>query len=100
MCTKVQGDEKNVEEIIEQLKHEASKDFISVEFRNGHFHTVKAFGIWNCWVGSEADDLKNQTEYIKFVEENEHTDVYDILVSNNEDDAKEIGIVDDEGGFI
>lgn len=89
-----------MDEIIEQLKQEASKEFISVEFRNGHFHTVKAYGTWNVWVGSTADDLENQIEYIRFVEENEHTDVYDILTADNEEDAKENGIVDEEGGFI
>jgi len=89
-----------MDEIIEQLKQEAEKYFIAVEFRNGHFHTVKACGTWNVWVGSEADDLENQIEYIRFVEENEHTDVYDILTSDNEEDAKNMEIIEEEGGFI
>lgn len=89
-----------MEEIIEQLKQESNKDFIAVEFRNGHFHTVKAYGTWNTWVGSTADDLENQIEYIRFVEENEHTDVYDILTADNEEDSKESGIIDEDGGFI
>lgn len=88
-----------MEEIIEQLK-EAKNDFIAVEFRNGHFHTVKAYGVWNVWVGSEASDIKNQIEYIKFVEENEHTDVYDIIVSDTEREAIYLEIIDDEGGWI
>ncbi len=89
-----------MEELIEQLKREAEKEFIAVEFRNGHFHTVKGYGSWNVWVGSEAEDLENQIEYIRFVEENENTDVYDILTSDNEEDAKENEIVDEDGGFI
>lgn len=89
-----------MDEIIEQLKKEESKDFIAVEFRNGHFHTVMAYGNWNVWVGSEAEDLENQIEYIRFVEENEHTDVYDILTSGNEEDAKDMEIIDEDGGFI
>lgn len=89
-----------MDEIIEQLKKEASKQFIAVEFRNGHFHTVKAYGTWNMWVGSETSELENQIDYIEFVENNEHTDVYDILVSDDEDEAKELEIIDEEGGFI
>ena len=89
-----------MDEIITQLKNEANKQFISVEFRNGHFHTVKAYDTWNMWVGSKASDLENQIEYIRFVEENENTDVYDILVSDDEEEAKELGIVDEDGGWI
>lgn len=37
----------------------------------------------------------NQIEYIRFVEENEHTDVYDILTADNEEDSKESGIIDE-----
>jgi hypothetical protein len=89
-----------MDEIIEKLKENSSNDFISVEFRNGHFHTVKAYGNWNVYMGSEATDLENQIAYIRFVEENENTDVYDILVSDSEEEAKELGIVDEDGGFI
>ena len=89
-----------MDEIIEQLKNEASKEFVSVEFRNGHFHTVKSHGSWNMWVGSEAGELKNQIDYIRFVEKNENTDVYDILTADTEEDAKELGIIDEDGGFI
>lgn len=89
-----------MDEIIKQLEQESSRDFIAVEFRNGHFHTVKAYGAWNVYMGSDAEELENQIEYIRFVEENENTDVYDILISDNEEDAKEKEIVDDEGGFI
>ena len=56
-----------MDEIIEQLKNEASKEFVSVEFRNGHFHTVKAYGSWNMWVGSEAGELENQIDYIFYL---------------------------------
>jgi hypothetical protein len=89
-----------MDEIIEQLKNEASKKFIAVEFRNGHFHTVKPHGSWNMWVGSEAGELENQIDYIRFVEKNENTDVYDILTADTEEDAKELGIIDEEGGWI
>jgi len=89
-----------MDEIIEQLTQESGKAFILVEFRNGHFHTVKAYDSWNVWIGSNASDLDNQIEYIRFIEENENTDVYDILVSEDEEDAKEQGIVDEDGGFI
>ena len=89
-----------MDEIIEQLKNEASKEFVSVEFRNGHFHTVKSHGSWNMWVGSEAGELENQIDYIRFVEKNENTDVYDILTADTEEDAKELGIIDEEGGWI
>jgi len=89
-----------MDEIIEQLKNEASKEFVSVEFRNGHFHTVKAYGSWNMWAGSEAGGLENQIDYIRFVEGNENTDVYDILTADCEDEAKELGIIDEDGGFI
>ena len=89
-----------MDENIEQLKNEASKEFISVEFRNGHFHTVKAYDSWNMWVGSEAGELENQIDYIRFVEGNENTDVYDILTADTEEDAKELGIIDEDGGWI
>jgi len=89
-----------MEEIIEQLKNEASKEFVSVEFRNGHIHTVKAYGSWNMWVGSEAGELENQIDYIRFVEGNENTDVYDILTADTEEDAKKLGIIDEDGGWI
>jgi hypothetical protein len=89
-----------MQEIIEQLKERASNDFISVEFRNGHFHTVKAYGTWNVYMNSNNSDIENQIDYIKFVEENENTDVYDILVSDDEEEAKELGIIDEDGGFI
>jgi imidazole glycerol phosphate synthase subunit HisF len=89
-----------MDEIIEQLKTEAGKQFIAVEFRNGHFHTVKAYDTWNVYLNSEKADLKNQIDYIKFVEENESTDVYEILVTDDEEKAKELGIIDEEGGFI
>jgi hypothetical protein len=89
-----------MDEIIEQLKNEASKKFIAVEFRNGHFHTVKSHGSWNMWVGSEAGELENQIDYIRFVEGNENTDVYDILTADSEEDAKMLGIIDEEGGWI
>jgi hypothetical protein len=89
-----------MDEIIEQLKNEASKEFISVEFRNGHFHTVKAYGSWNVYMGSDASELDNQIDYIRFVEKNENTDVYDILTADTEEDAKELGIIDEDGGWI
>ena len=89
-----------MDELIEQLKTGASKQFIAVEFRNGHFHTVKAYGTWNVYMNSEKNDLENQIDYIRFVEENENTDVYDLLFSDDEEEAKELGIVDEEGGFI
>lgn len=89
-----------MDEIIEQLKTEAGKEFIAVEFRNGHFHTVKAYGTWNIYMNSEKTNLENQIEYIKFVEGNENTDVYDILVTDEEEEAKELGIIDEDGGFI
>lgn len=89
-----------MEEIIEHLKGVANKQFISVEFRNGHFHTVKAYDSWNMWVGSSAYNLENQIDYIRFVEQNENTDVYDILVSDDEKEAKELEIIDGDGGFI
>jgi hypothetical protein len=41
--------------------------FISVEFRNGHIHTVKSHGSWNMWVGSEAGELENQIDYIFYL---------------------------------
>ena len=89
-----------MDEIIKALKENATKEFISVEFRNGHFHTVKAYGTWNVYMGSEKSDIENQIEYIKFVEENENTDVYDLMFSDDEEEAKELGIVDEEGGFF
>jgi len=89
-----------VDEIIGQLKTEAGKEFIAVEFRNGHFHTVKAYGTWNIYMNSEKTNHENQIEYIKFVEGNENTDVYDILVTDEEEEAKELGIIDEDGGFI
>lgn len=89
-----------MDEIIEQLKIEANKQFIAVEFRNGHFHTVKAYDTWNVYMNSEKTDLENQIAYIQFVEENENTDVYDILVTDEEEEAKELGIIDEDGGFI
>ena len=89
-----------MDEIIEQLKDEAGKQFISVEFRNGHFHTVKAYDSWNVWAGSKTSELENQIEYIRFVEGNENTDVYDILVSDDEEEARDLGIIDEDGGFI
>lgn len=89
-----------MDEIIGQLKTEAGKEFIAVEFRNGHFHTLKAYGTWNIYMNSEKTNLENQIEYIKFVEGNENTDVYDILVSDDEEEAKKLGIIDEDGGFI
>ncbi len=89
-----------MDEIIEQLKIEANKQFIAVEFRNGHFHTVKAYGSWNMWVGSDASELDNQLDYIRFVEKNENTDVYDILTADSEEEAKELEIIDEDGGWI
>lgn len=89
-----------MDEIIEQLKTETEKEFIAVEFRNGHFHTVKAYGTWNVYMNSEASELGNQIEYIRFVEDNESTDVYEILTTDNEEEAKELGIIDEDGGFI
>lgn len=89
-----------MDEIIEQLKNSLHVPFIAVEFRNGHFHTVKAYDSWNMWVGSEAGELENQIDYIRFVEKNENTDVYDILTADTEEDAKELGIIDEEGGWI
>lgn len=89
-----------MDEIIGQLKTEAGKEFIAVEFRNGHFHTVKAYGTWNIYMNSEKTNHENQIEYIKFVEGNENTDVYDILVTDEEEEAKELGIIDEDGGFI
>lgn len=89
-----------MDEIIEQLKVKANKEFIAVEFRNGHFHTVKSHGSWNMWVGSDASELDNQLDYIRFVEKNENTDVYDILTADTEEEAKELEIIDEEGGWI
>ena len=89
-----------MEEIIEQLKMNAEKEFISVEFRNGHFHTVKAYGSWNVYMGSDASELDNQLDYIRFVEKNENTDVYDILTADSEEEAKKLEIIDEDGGFI
>jgi hypothetical protein len=89
-----------MDEIIEQLKNSLHASFIAVEFRNGHFHTVKAYDSWNLWVGSEAGELENQIDYIRFVEGNENTDVYDILTADTEEDAKMLGIIDEEGGWI
>ncbi len=89
-----------MDEIIEQLKEKENKEFISVEFRNGHFHTIKAYGSWNMWVGSEAGELENQIDYIRFVEKNENTDVYDILTADTEEDALKLEIIDEDGGWI
>lgn len=89
-----------MEEIIDQLKESANKQFIAVEFRNGHFHTIKAYDSWNVYIGSEAKDLENQIDYIRFVEENENTDVYDILTADDEIEAMELEIIDGDGGFI
>jgi hypothetical protein len=89
-----------MDEIIEQLKEKANKEFIAVEFRNGHFHTVKAHNTWNMWVGSEAGELENQLDYIRFVEGNENTDVYDILTADSEVEARKLEIIDEDGGFI
>ncbi len=89
-----------MEQIIEQLKEKASTEFIAVEFRNGHFHTVKAYGSWNVYMGSDASELDNQLDYIRFVKGNENTDVYDIMTANTEEEAKELGIIDEDGGFI
>jgi len=89
-----------MDEIIEQLKNEASKEFISVVFRNGHFHTIKAYDSWNMCVGSEAGELENLIDYIRFVAGDENTDVYDILTADTEEDAKELGIIDEDGGWI
>lgn len=49
-----------MEETFEQLTQEQEKEFIAVEFRNGHFHTVKAFGVWNTWIGAMSSGLENQ----------------------------------------
>ena len=89
-----------MDEIIEQLNNNSEKAFISVEFRNGHFHTVKAYDGFNIYMGSEKTGLENQIDYIRFVEENENTDVYDILVTDDAEEAKEQGIIDEDGGFI
>jgi len=89
-----------MEQIIEQLKEKASTEFIAVEFRNGHFHTVKAYGSWNVYMGSDASELENQIDYIKYVEKNENTDVYDILTADTEKEALKLEIIDENGGFI
>ena len=89
-----------MDEIIEQLKEKANKEYIAVEFRNGHFHTVKAYGLWSLWVGSEARKLENQIDYIRFVEKNENTDVYDILTADSEEEARKLEIINEDGGWI
>ena len=91
---------RQTEQIIEQLKEKASTEFIAVEFRNGHFHTIKAYGSWNVYMGSDASKLNNQLDYIRFVENNENPDVYDILTADSEEEAKKLEIIDEDGGWI
>jgi hypothetical protein len=89
-----------MEEITKQLKEAANKQFTSVEFRNGHFHTVKAYDSWNVYMNSDKTGIENQIDYIRFVEDNENTDVYDLLTADDEKEAMELEIVDGDGGFI
>ena len=51
-------------------------------------------------MGSDASKLNNQLDYIRFVEKNENTDVYDILTADSEEEAKKLEIIDEDGGWI
>lgn len=87
-------------EILAQLKGKIGKKFVAVEFRNGHFHTVKAYGTYNMWVGSKSSGLRNQVDYIAYIDNKEHTDMYSVLATDNESRAIDVGIISDDGGFI
>lgn len=89
-----------MDDILKQLKGKIGKQFVAVEFRNGHYHTVKAYGTINQWMGSKSGGIKNQIDYIKYVEKKEHTDMYAVYATDNETRAKNVGIVDEDGGFI
>jgi hypothetical protein len=82
----------------EVLQAIQSHPFVSVEFRNGHEHTVAAYG-HVC--GSPYDgEHEGQIYYIEYVCQNERTDVYDILVASTETEAIELGIIEEDGSAL
>ena len=87
--------------MIEEIK-EAFKNyvFVSVEFENGHQHTIKAYGTHNIDPVTLEKDFEANMRYIKYVENNEHTEVWDVLFSNDEEEAKEREIITEDGGFL
>ena len=85
------------ERLIEIIEN---NEFVSVEFANGHEHTIKAYGVLNEWIGSENHEINNQLDYNAHVCENENTEIYDVRYSNSESEAKELEIIDEDGGFL
>ncbi|KZX14303.1 hypothetical protein [Methanobrevibacter curvatus] len=75
-------------------------DFVSVEFANGHQHTIKAYCVGNINPKTLKSSFNANWEYITFVEKNENTEIINYLYSNSEAEAIKQEIITEEGGFL
>lgn len=60
--------------MINQIKKEITKPenkFVGVAFRNGHFHTIKAYG--DIFPSPCEGEFEGQLTYVQYVCENENT---------------------------
>jgi hypothetical protein len=86
--------------IVIDIEKAFESDFSLVEMTNGHRHTIKAYGSWNQWSGSDDYDRLNQEDYINYIIEHERTEVDHYEIADSEQDAIESEIIEEEGGFI
>jgi hypothetical protein len=87
--------------IVNTIEEAIKSKFCLVEMASGHRHTIKAYGEWNQWTGSDASDLENQKEYIEYIAEHERTEVDHYEVASSKKDAVENEIIDSETlGFL
>jgi len=86
-----------IPEIIKEIQKHENK-FVGVAFRNGHLHTIKAYG--DIFPSPCEGEFEGQIEYVKFVEENENTDVFDIMTASTMEEAIENDILEENGDIF
>ncbi len=87
--------------IVNEIDKAIAYDFCIVVMANGHRHTIKAYGTYNQWTGSEAYDLENQKAYIEYMSEHEQTEIDHFECTQSKKDALKNEIIDTETqGFI
>lgn len=86
-----------LQELIEELLKNENK-FVSVEFRNKHLHTVKAY---NKIQGSPYNGIfEGQLNYINFVCKNERTELFDIHTAATFKEAVDNDIIMEDGNIF
>jgi hypothetical protein len=67
--------------------------FVSLHYENGDKYTVRTFGKWVRWESSEKTGKENLMDYFAHLVDTHDKPLYNIKFSNNENEARELGII-------